>query len=344
MQKRKNLSFFQKIILSITDLRMYLYVLRTEKLSRSFMHFIGFLAILVLIMTAKYTSIFYNLGTEFLDKYDEIVPEFTLVSGELSVEQKGFIKVKNDTLMILDTTYNFNELYDNVSNESEVIKYDNKIFVSSDGITHVDKNNTGMQILFNKVKDNYDKVSVKDIIESMYSSTASKFIIFATIFISLFISYLFTKLLEILLYAMFLSIIILFYGIKLEFKNYFKIALYIVTLPYIIETISIVYLGYLPDYALLASGALAYIYLFRVAHAIKIDAFMIIANSIKKSGNNVDINDVNIDNLIQKMNEKINEEIDKSEGKDNEGSKENDETEKEIVDDKKENDSEEDKK
>lgn len=310
MQKHKNLSFFQKIILSITDLRMYLYVLRTEKLSKSFMHFVGFLAILVLIITAKYTSIFYNLGKEFLYSYDEIVPEFTIDSGELSVEKSGIIKLSNDTLMILDTTYNFDGLYNNVTDEPEVIKYDNKIFVSSDGITHVDKNNIGMQILFNNVKDSYDKASVKNILESIYSSTGSKLIIFAIMFISLFISYLFAKLLEVLLYAVFLSVIILFYGIKLEFKSYFKIALYIITLPYIIETIAITYLGYLPEYAVLASGALAYVYLFRVARAIKIDAFMIIANNIKNSGKNMDINDVNVDSLIQKMNEKINEEFD----------------------------------
>ena len=61
-----------------------------------------------------------------------------------------------------------------------------------------------------------------------------------------------------------------------------KIAIYIVTLPYILETVAILYTGALTDYAVLVSNALAYVYIFCAIKAVKADAFMILMNRSKR--------------------------------------------------------------
>ena len=50
------------------------------------------------------------------------------------------------------------------------------------------------------------------------------------------------------------------------------------TLPYIIELISIITVGGVKDYAALASNILAYVYIFYAIRAVKLDAFLLIFN------------------------------------------------------------------
>ena len=71
-------------------------------------------------------------------------------------------------------------------------------------------------------------------------------------------------------------------GMKLNFKNYFKIALYVVTLPYILETISVIYLGAVSDNSFIISNLVAYIYILYAVRAVKLDAFILIMNSPNK--------------------------------------------------------------
>ena len=62
-----------------------------------------------------------------------------------------------------------------------------------------------------------------------------------------------------------------------------KIALYSITLPYLIEMISILVIGSVKDYASVASHLLAYVYLIYAVRSIKLDAFLLIVHE-QKSG------------------------------------------------------------
>ena len=100
MGNNKKLGFLQKIILSITDFRFYPYILKTEKLSRSFLHFILFIMIIAAVITCKFSFLLFDRIDNFMSKYDEIVPEFSLKDGSLSISTNDVIILENEVVFV----------------------------------------------------------------------------------------------------------------------------------------------------------------------------------------------------------------------------------------------------
>lgn len=100
---------------------------------------------------------------------------------------------------------------------------------------------------------------------------------------------------EIIFLTLLTSIVATIFGIRIDFKNYLKIAIYAVTLPYIIEVISVLVVGSVKDYAVITSNVLSYVYIFYAIRAVKLDAFLLFLNSNqnkkKEDNKNNDDND-----------------------------------------------------
>ena len=318
MQKQKKLSFFQKIFLAISDFRVYPYILKTEKLAKSFAHFIGFILLIVAAITIRYSSDVMRIIDDFINEYDKLVPEFSLTDGVLKIDNTDFVKIGTDMAAAINTDYKYDE-YVTTEEYRQMTRYDARIFINSDSITYESYDGSGMSFLLTEVESDYDKNSFYEHITGIYTSTRGKIVIIFTVFISVAMAYGFTKVIELLLYAVLASLVAVLYRIKVDFKNYFKIAIYIVTLPYILETISIIYTGTLKDYALFASTLLAYVYIFYAIRAIKLDAFLILMNKKNKIVSNAENNE--IDNVTV-QNDTENEEEKNVENK--EDSNEND--------------------
>lgn len=326
MQKDKKIGFFQKTFLAMTDFRVYPYILKTEKLAKSFSYFICFILLLVAIISIRYSSDITSIVGDFIDEYETAIPEFTLIDGKLDVEKKDVVKINNDLVAIIDTEYNYAE-YTSTEVYRKTSRYDSRIFINQDAITYENFDGSGIQLLLKDVEKDYDKATFYEYISSIMNSTKGKIVIVLTVFITVFMAYGLLKFLEILLYAIFASVVAMFYGIKVEFKNYLKIAIYIVTLPYIIELLSIVYTGVLKDYALMISSIIAYVYIFYAVRAIKLDAFLLIMNNknvmVKKASDKENIVSILNDNEEKKdENEKQNDGESKENQNDN--SNEND--------------------
>lgn len=323
----KKLGFFQKIILAITDFRFYPVMLKTEKTSRSVAHFILFLLLLTLIMSGSFLGVAFEGIDAMLAKYEEKVPEFYLEDGVLSVETKEVYKVLNDLVIIVNTDNLYEEM-DEIEEYEEYYVYNNRLFINSDAITYESElgyeevaSKETLQITqlpLNEITINYNKASLQQYIEDVRAATTTKMFVFTILFIATFLSYAFTKIFEVLLYAVMTSLVAAISGMKLNFKNYFKIALYVVTLPYILETISVVYLGAVSDNSFIISNLVAYIYILYAIRAVKLDAFILIMNSpnkMKKSkdGKTIisieeDENKKDNDNTLEKEDKKTDDE------------------------------------
>lgn len=287
----KKLGFFQKIILAITDFRFYPVMLKTEKTSKSVAHFILFLLLLTFIMAGSFLEVAFDGIDAMLSKYDEKVPEFYLEDGVLSVETKEVYRVLNDLVIIVNTDNLYEEMGE-IEEYEEYYVYNNRLFINSDAITYeselgydgVTEQETLQitQLPLSEITINYNKASLQQYIEDVRAATTTKMFVFMTLFIATFLTYTFTKIFEVFLYAVMTSLVAAISGMKLNFKNYFKIALYVVTLPYILETISVIYLGAVSDNSFIISNLVAYIYILYAVRAVKLDAFILIMNSPNK--------------------------------------------------------------
>lgn len=290
MGNNKKLGFLQKIILSITDFRFYPYILKTEKLSRSFLHFILFIMIIAAVITCKFSFLLFDRIDNFMSKYDEIVPEFSLKDGSLSISTNDVIILENEVVAVIDTSKTSEEFLN--SNEyKNTIKYDSRLYINSDLITYEDEDGLRTSITFSEFSNDFNKASFYEYLSEVYNSPSSKILIFGVLYFGILCGYLFIKLIEVLLLSIFASLVSVLYRIKIDFKNYIKIALYIVTLPYIVELISILVVGSIKDYTVFVSNILSYIYIFYAIRAVKLDAFLLIVNNKNKS--NMNINNIN---------------------------------------------------
>ncbi|MBQ8298916.1 MAG: DUF1189 family protein [Clostridia bacterium] len=290
MKKSDNLGFFQKIILAISDFRIYPHILKTESLAKSISHFALFMLIIAIIISANYSVKVFEGFDLLLTKYDEYMPEFTLENGVLDLEMQDVIIVQNDLVAIINTDYKYEECTE-LEQYSGYDRYKNKVFVNSDAITVeslIGSNSAGVldeivqeQLTFKDFPVNYTKTTFYENIFELKDSFSIKVMIFFVVFIVMFIAYILWKFFEVFAYAVMAALVAAISGMKLSFKNYIKMAVYIVTLPYILETISIIYIGEIGATAFLVSNILAYVYIFYAVRAVKLDAFLIIIN---KSG------------------------------------------------------------
>lgn len=292
-KKHKKMNFFQKTLLAISDFRFYPLMLKVDSTATVIGHFIIFMLIITSIMSIS----FYNFALDgidsVLDKYDENIPQFTLTDGVLDVEKQEVYKVMNDFVIILDTNYNYDEIT-TLEDYEEYDVYDNRVYINSDAITYEsdieiagkEEAQVPQQLLLSEISEDFNKETLKQYILEIKESNYSKVIIFVSLFTATFFIYAFSKIFEIILYSIMTSLVATISGIKLHFKNYVKIALYIITLPYILETISMVYLGEISEAAFIVSNLLAYVYILYAIRAVKLDAFILIMNNpnkIKKS-------------------------------------------------------------
>lgn len=293
-KQHKKMGFFQKTRLAITDFRFYPLMLKIDSVPAVIGHFIVFMLILAGIMAVSFYNLSFDVIDNLLAEYDEKIPEFTLVDGILDVETQEVYKVTNDFVIVLDTNYNYDEISSLEEYKAYDI-YDNRFYINSDAITYEanievsgkEQAQMPQKLLeFNQVSDEFNKETLKQYIFDVKESNYSKIIVFASLFILTFLVYAFSKVFEILLYSIMTSLVATISGIKLHFKNYVKIALYVITLSYILETISVVYLGSISEVAFIVSNLLAYVYILYAIRAVKLDAFILIMNNpnkVKKS-------------------------------------------------------------
>lgn len=278
---KKKIGFFKKIILAVTDFRFYPHVLKNESTSQSFWHFVAFLLLLTLIISIKVTGLVYDKFGVFLEQYDELVPEFVIDMGILDVDYVGTKEIRNDMIAIIDTSYKFRDCLE-ASQYEDVSKYDNVLMINSDAISLIDAYGTIYQADLSYIGGRFTKDSFGIYIDMLSNEVRVKVFVVYMIFVAMFMMYAIYKFVEVIFFGILALFISALAGIRINYKAQMKIVLYAMTLPYIVEVISILYVGAIKEYTILVSGILAYVYIFYAIRAIKLDMLLMIMSNDKK--------------------------------------------------------------
>lgn len=272
MDEQKKMGFFKKMFLAITDFRCFPFALRTESLFASFRYWTLLLLLMSLIISLHFSNIMFDNVDIFIEKYDK------------EGDRNQTVEINEDIILMIDTRYTYDEFL-KTSIYEENKKVDMKILVNSDVITFIE-NGVAQPVGFGE----FDSSTLFEEFKQLYGEIENRIFFVFTLFISLFIAYFIIKGITLIFLSVFASIVCALFGIKINYKNYFKIAIYAVTLPYIVEIISMIFVGGIEDYTQITKALLVYVYVFYAVRAIKLDAVLIIMGKNKRK--NIIINGI----------------------------------------------------
>lgn len=261
------LNFFARIYLAITDFRLYPFIMQREKFINAFAYFICFILLFSAILSVSFTSKTVNWLKDFVCVYDEKVEDFDVKNGKFTIyanmdfEYEGVRIYANDDL-------NFGELQESVFKESESVV---TILALKDSIS---VGNESIGFVVTKYEDlnlNINKSKTYDTLRSALDSLTFKLILFVIVFVGVFAAYLATKFLNVIGITLMLLFLGYVFGTSYKFREYMKVAFYVITLPIIIELIALITTGSVSDYAYITYYLLVYVYMYYAIRALKLD-------------------------------------------------------------------------
>ncbi len=329
MEKKEKLGFFKKVFLVITDFRIYPYLVKNEKILKSF----AYLVLLVLLVSVILSvNIFLKIDSAIQDvyhNYDTVVPKFSLSAHNLNVERTFSEKLGSNSYLILDTHLTNKELKASKDYEKAFI-CDTITLITKDKIEVIMGEKVLYEVNFSDFDYELDRSTLYTELVSYSTNMEYKTVLFITILFSIFFAYLMVSLIKIIMIAFVISLISIFFGVCLNFANYIKISIYTYTLPLFIEILAMCFIGTIKNYVNYTTSLLTYVYALYAIRAIKLDAFLIMFSSKK----NVRHTSSEFDSELKKYNEIVmnHENVDNTDEK--EDSSKTEETEEEKSDDK----------
>lgn len=299
------IEFFSKIYLAITDFRLHPFVVQREKLINSLAYFVFIILLTSLVMTWKYSARFFNWVDEFLTTYNEDIEDFTISDGNLNIENEieyslSGVQIKTDSTKVF-ADIDFEEI-DTDGYKLSILGFKDFFAIGSSDFGFVTSKYEGA---FGDIT----KQMIYQKLTNMSSSFSQKFTIIVSLWAIIFVSYLLSKSVQLVFIALMLMFLGSMFMLKYKYKHYLQSACYVLTLPIIIEVISIAVTGTIVDYATITYYLLMYVYMYYAIRALKLDN-IIITTQEKILGLKVKTDQPNKEN---KKNEEYDEEHDDDE-------------------------------
>ena len=261
------LNFFSRVYLAITDFRLYPYVVQKEKFATAFAYFLCFIILVSIILSANATVKVVNWLSDFNEIYDSQVGDFLIKDGRLITNQ--------DMDMEFDGIKLFSDASKSVSDSyidaSDLNKYKLVFHAYQDGVAVGNSKYGYITIKYTDFNLSLNKAMGFKIINTSLNSTLFKVSLVGIIFCGVFASYFVTRFIMVL----FITFMLLFLGMvfrtNYHFKDYMKVAFYVITLPTITEIIALLFVGELNQYASITYYLLSYVYMFYAIRALKLD-------------------------------------------------------------------------
>lgn len=261
------LDFFARIYLAITDFRLYPFVVQREKFINALAYFVCFILLFSAILSAGVTSRAMNWLNNFTCIYNEKVGDFEVKDGELIVDQNMDFEYEK-VRIYANGDLNFGELNENVFKDSENIV---TVLALKDSIS-VGNENVGFVITkYKDVNLDINKAETYESLRFALDSWIFKLSLAIIIFCGVFVAYLITKFLNVIGITLMLLFLGYVFGTKYKFKDYMKVAFYVITLPVITELIALIITGTVSDYAYITYYLLVYVYMYYAIRALKLD-------------------------------------------------------------------------
>lgn len=265
------IEFFSKIYLAITDFRLHPFVVQREKLINSLAYFVFIILLASLVMTWNHSARFFNWVDEFLTTYNEDIEDFTISDGILDVENEieyslSGVQIKSDSTKVL-TDVDFEEIDTDGYNLS-ILAFKDFFAIGSSDFGFVTSKYEGA---FGDIA----KQMIYQKLTNMCSSFSQKFTIIVSIWAIIFVSYLLSKSVQLVFIALMLMLLGSMFMLKYKYKHYLQSACYVLTLPIIIEVISVAVTGTIVDYATITYYLLMYVYMYYAIRALKLDNIIV---------------------------------------------------------------------
>ena len=274
--KTKSIGFFSRFILSFTDQRIYPIVVR-ESLLKAFWYFLRLVLVCCLFMAFFSTSRLFDTLPEYVDKIENEFPNFEVFYDKLEVDENKEVVLGEGTLINFTNT-NKAEFDINEYKQAKGSKYTLYLMAFND-VLEVYTNDE--EIGFNRAfAIGWKEFSVTDKEEILTTFRAFSTSFVAKIFMFCFISmmilsiYGFNRLVVAFLLSLSTALLDMMFKTGLKYKDYFKIAFYVSSLPTFLETIAIIKIQTVPELAEFIEILIATIYIYVALRACKLTAIL----------------------------------------------------------------------
>jgi hypothetical protein len=321
----KKIGFFKRIYLSVKEFEKYV-MLASENISVAIKYLLKLMLIFVFVITCIFMYQFYTYFQKSITYFNENIEELHFVNGELSIDKGDKKEIINENSVIpyilVDTDANTETIEEY---NKKLGGYETGIIILKDKIIY--KNgllNNGLEYKYSDIieKYNINEFNKQDVLNFIlqinnFSSYAS---IFIAMFISLYIVYTFSTIIDVFMLAILGFIVARIAGMKMRFKATFNIGIYALTLPILLNIVYIIinnFTGFEIKYFSWMYTTISYIYVIVAILLIKTDFIDKQAELMKI----VEEQEKVRQEIIEREKQKKNEE-DKNENKDNKDNKE----------------------
>lgn len=254
---------------------MYPFI-QNEKLRTAIGYFCKLLLVLTIIMGAFFTNQLYKEIPSIVALFQENMPDFSIESGILRTTENVQREWNEDCFLVVNDNKKYTELKTiTFQEEKEHIYY---IVVLSDATTIGIRTEEGIFELGTIMYEedmNFTRAEFLTILQGWQDFALGRIAIWAMASLSLFLAFLFVRIWTLIMYMISVAIINLVFALKLKWKDYLKIAIYISTLPFILETIAIIVVGGVSQTINFITILISCVYIFYALRALKLDSFII---------------------------------------------------------------------
>lgn len=332
----KKIGFFKRIFLSVKEFEQYV-MLASENMSVAIKYLLKLMLIFVAVITCVFMYQFYTYFQKSTMYINENINEIQYANNELSIDKGDKKEIITDNSVIPYI------LIDTDALEEEVLSYNEKLGEYESGIIILkDKIIYKNGLLSNSLEYNYKDIMGKYNITEFNKQDVSNFItqannfstyasLFIAMFISLYIIYTFSTIVDVFMLAVLGFIVSRIAGMKMRFKATFNIGIYALTLPILLNIIYIIInnlTGFEVKYFSWMYTTISYIYVIVAILLIKTDFIDKQAELMKIIEEQEKVRQ----EIIAREEQKKNEE-DKNENKDNKDNKEEKKKQKKDEDD-----------
>ena len=335
-------NFFKKIWLAITDFRLYPYT-QKENVGKSLWYYLRLILLCAFVIACFLTKYVFDELPGVIAKFDEVVPNFEIVNGELITNESKQMEINADTYMYFSKDKESNDILNIISgikeSNSSLHQYSGYMLILKDQASYVyDMEGAiyqAFKIDYANMLEPATKESIINDLTVLESSLVSKIIVLLISTIVFFIVININRFLTAIIYAITIWLLDSLFALKLKFKNYIIIICYVSTLPLILETIAIIVTRQISSPVSMICTLVSFVYMFYGLRAIKIDNILTkgtgnnplekLENAIKEAQEEIEAQlkeeaekkKEEIKHEIEKIEEEQTEEQDKDENNDN---------------------------
>lgn len=275
----EKVGFFKRVYLAIKDFEQY-GIFGAESILTAIKYLLKIMLIFVVVVAGIFIYQFHTYFQEALNNFNENISELHFVEGSLEINQGETIEIRNDHSILPYLTIDTDATEEQIQDYTKKLSgYETGMLILRDKIIY--KNELLAEQIEHHYKDilqnypisEFDKQGVLDFV-SQIDKVSLYISLFVVMTIYLYIIYLASTFVDVVMLAVLGFIVGRIAGIKIRFKATFNIGIYALTLPLLLNLIYIVVnslTGFTIQYFSWMYTTISYIYVIVAILMIKAD-------------------------------------------------------------------------